>query len=43
MEGETHAPDADYEALKAEFSEAEIVQLTLAITNKAPAAAASNG
>jgi len=28
---DTGAPDADYEALKAEFSEAEQVQLTLAI------------
>ncbi len=28
---ETHAPDADYEALAAEFSEAERVQLTIAI------------
>jgi AhpD family alkylhydroperoxidase len=28
---DTHAPDADYEALKAEFSEAEQVQLTLMI------------
>jgi AhpD family alkylhydroperoxidase len=28
---ETHAPDEDYEALAAEFSEAERVQLTLAI------------
>jgi AhpD family alkylhydroperoxidase len=29
----THAPDEDFEALKTEFDEAEIVQLTLAITN----------
>jgi AhpD family alkylhydroperoxidase len=29
---ETGAPDADWEALKAQFSEAEIVQLTLLIT-----------
>jgi AhpD family alkylhydroperoxidase len=28
---ETHAPDADYEALTAHFSEAEIANLTLAI------------
>ena len=28
---ETHAPDEDYEALKAHFSEAEIVNLTLLI------------
>ncbi|OUL98864.1 carboxymuconolactone decarboxylase family protein [Variovorax sp. JS1663] len=28
---DTHAPDADYEALRAEFSEAEMVNLTLAI------------
>jgi AhpD family alkylhydroperoxidase len=28
---ETGAPDADYEALKAEFSEAEIVKLSVAI------------
>jgi AhpD family alkylhydroperoxidase len=28
---ETHAPDADYEALKAQFSDAEQVQLTLLI------------
>ena len=28
---DTHAPDADYEALKAEFSDAEQVQLTLMI------------
>jgi AhpD family alkylhydroperoxidase len=28
---ETHAPDSDYELLKAEFSEAEQVNLTLAI------------
>ncbi|VTU28093.1 MULTISPECIES: carboxymuconolactone decarboxylase family protein [unclassified Variovorax] len=29
--GETHAPDADYEALSAQFSESERVNLTLAI------------
>jgi AhpD family alkylhydroperoxidase len=29
---ETHAPDADYEALTAVFSEEEIVYLTLAVT-----------
>jgi len=29
--GETHAPDADYEALSAHFSESERVNLTLAI------------
>ncbi|PYE87400.1 carboxymuconolactone decarboxylase family protein [Phyllobacterium leguminum] len=29
---ETRAPDADYEALKAQFSEEEIVKLTLVIT-----------
>ena len=29
---ETHAPDADYEPLVAEFSEAEIVYLTLLVT-----------
>ena len=28
---ETHAPDADYEAVRAEFSDEEIVNLTLAI------------
>ncbi|MEO8072686.1 MAG: carboxymuconolactone decarboxylase family protein [Acidobacteriota bacterium] len=28
---ETHAPDADYEAVRAEFSEPEIVNLTMAI------------
>ncbi len=28
---DTHAPDADYEAIKAEYSEAEQVQLTLMI------------
>ena len=28
---DTHAPDADYDALRAEFSEAERVNLTLAI------------
>jgi AhpD family alkylhydroperoxidase len=28
---DTHAPDADYDALKAQFSEAEQVQLTLMI------------
>ncbi len=28
---ESHAPDADYDALRAEFSEAEMVNLTLAI------------
>ena len=28
---ETHAPDADYEAARAEFSEQELVNLTLAI------------
>jgi AhpD family alkylhydroperoxidase len=28
---DTHAPDADYEALKAEFSDAEQVQLTLMV------------
>ncbi len=29
--GDTHAPDEDFEALKAEFSDEEIVDLTLAI------------
>lgn len=29
---ETHAPDADYDALKAQFSDEEQVNLTLAIT-----------
>jgi len=28
---DSHAPDADYDALRAEFSEAEMVNLTLAI------------
>jgi len=28
---ETHAPDADYEAVRAEFSEQELVNLTLAV------------
>jgi len=28
---DTHAPDADYEALRAQFSEAEMVNLSLAI------------
>ncbi|OJT21915.1 alkylhydroperoxidase [Archangium sp. Cb G35] len=29
---QTHAPDADYEALQAHFSQEEVVKLTLAIT-----------
>jgi AhpD family alkylhydroperoxidase len=29
---ETHAPDEDYEALRAQFTEAEMVNVTLAIT-----------